>query len=264
MLQPRQPRRGSRSLTLRTFLGALRSGPVLIEHPTGAVGSGDPAIGVQQRLVPVIDPSLDVSAKDAGELGTGMRERPRRGRGASAAIVVAATIGTLVACTGSSTPSPSTSSRSSIPVATSATPTPDATATAASEVLTVYRGYWAARVKAQASPDQPVPKDLDTFAIDKALTDVKSSILRFRQQGIEFRGEPVLSPTVASVQVGDRASASISDCVDSTHWTPVFASTGKSALAPGQPMRVVVESSARIYAGRWVIDSSVAHRDRTC
>jgi hypothetical protein len=131
-------------------------------------------------------------------------------------------------------------------------------------VLTVYRGYWAARVKAQASPDKPIPKDLDTYAIDKALTDVKSSVLRFRQQGIEFQGEPVLSPTVTSVQLEDRADASITDCVDSTRWTPVFVATGKSALAPGQPMRVIVESSARIYSGRWVIDSSVAHRDRTC
>lgn len=257
------PRRRLASATRRGLRCTLCGLPVTVGRQRRLAGSGETVMGVQQRLALVIDPPPAVTTT-TGEPGTGMGDRPRRGGGASAAIVVAATIGALAACTGSPTPSPYSPSLTSVPATSSATPRPDATATATSEVLTVYRGYWAERVKAQASPDKPVPADLDTVAIDKALTDVKSSVLRFRQQGIEFRGEPVLSPTVASIQLGDRASASISDCVDSTHWTPVFVSTGKSALAPDQPMRVVVESSARIYNGRWVIDSSVAHRDRTC
>lgn len=246
-------------------MSALRNDQSAAPRLGFLVGSGEPVRGVQQRLVRVGRPSRTVGTATEGEPGNSMGERPRRGRGTSAAIVVAATIVTIAACTGSSTPSPSTSSSPpSSPAPSSTTPTQDATTTATTDVLTVYRGYWAARVKAQASPDKPIPTDLDTYAIDKALTDVKSSVLRFRQQGIEFRGEPVLSPTVTAVQLGDRADASITDCVDSTRWTPVFVATGKSALAPGQPMRVVVESSARIYSGRWVIDASVAHRDRTC
>jgi hypothetical protein len=131
-------------------------------------------------------------------------------------------------------------------------------------VEAAYRGYWAARVKAQAAPDKPVPVELDTYAIGKARTDVKSSLLLFRQQGVAFRGEPVLSPEVTVSGSDAQATASIADCVDSTHWTPVFVATGASALAPGQPTRVVVDSTARRYEGRWAIDTSVAHRDRPC
>jgi hypothetical protein len=109
-----------------------------------------------------------------------------------------------------------------------------------------------------------MPPELARFAVDKAAADVASSVMLFRQQGIELRGEPVLSPTVTAMTPGDPATASITDCVDSTRWSPVYAATGKSALAPGQPMRVVVESTASTYAGRWVIRTSTAFRDRPC
>jgi hypothetical protein len=132
------------------------------------------------------------------------------------------------------------------------------------EVEAAYRGYWAARVAAQAAPGKPVPAGLERYAIEKARTDVKSSLLLFRQQGVAFRGEPVLSPQVTVSGSGEEATGSVADCVDSSHWTPVFVATGKSALAPGQPMRVMVDSTARRYEGRWAIDTSVAHRDRPC
>jgi hypothetical protein len=131
-------------------------------------------------------------------------------------------------------------------------------------VLAAYRGYWAARVKALAAPDQPPPAELETYAIDRARTDVNASLLLYRQQGIAFRGEPALSPSARVTASGTNASASISDCEDTAHWTPVFVATGKSALAPGQPARVSVEATARIYSGRWVIDSFAGHRDRSC
>jgi hypothetical protein len=100
--------------------------------------------------------------------------------------------------------------------------------------------------------------------VDKALANVEATVLVYRQQGIEVRGEPAIAPQVTSVSLGPTPSIAIRDCLDSTNWTPVFAATGKSALAPNQPKRVVVESTATIYAGRWVVRSSTASRDRTC
>ncbi len=163
--------------------------------------------------------------------------------------------------TPTATPSVSATTPSSSPTE-SVKPVVDTKVSAA--VLTAYRGYWAARVTAQAHPTKPIPKELATFAVDKAAADVASSVTLFRQQGIEVRGEPALSPTVVSVSSGDPATASITDCVDSAHWLPVFVATGKSALPAGQPTRVVVESTASTYAGRWVIRTSSAFRDRTC
>ena len=132
-------------------------------------------------------------------------------------------------------------------------------------VLAAYRGYWAERVKAQARAVQGCAGGVGRRT--RWTRPRRTSRRRWRcsrQQGIEVRGEPVLSPTVTSVTDGDPATASITDCVDSTDWTPVFAATGESALPPGQPTRVVVESTASTYAGRWVIRTSTAFRDRTC
>jgi hypothetical protein len=134
----------------------------------------------------------------------------------------------------------------------------------AAAALAAYRGFWQAQVQAQADPTREVPPALRTFAVDKALANVEAAVLLYRQQGIEVRGEPALSPEVTSLSLGATPVVAIRDCVDSSRWTPVFVATGRSALAPSQPSRVVVESTATTHAGRWVIRTSTAHRDRTC
>ena len=77
-------------------------------------------------------------------------------------------------------------------------------------------------------------------------------------------GKPTHETDVTGVKLGDPPTVSITDCVDSTNWKPVYVATGKSALAPGQSVRVLVESTATVFDGRWVISTSVAHRDRSC
>jgi hypothetical protein len=111
---------------------------------------------------------------------------------------------------------------------------------------------------------KPVTAELAKYAIDKARADVQATVLLFRRNGIAMRGEPKLAPKVTSIKLGQRPSASILDCVDSTSWKPVYEATGKSALAPNQSLRLVRESTAIVYDGRWVIRTSVAHRDRSC
>jgi len=173
--------------------------------------------------------------------------------------LTAAAVAFLVGCSsGSSTPTPSSaaSQRTTVQSAASTSATADP-----APVLAAYRGYWAARVKAQAAPDQPPPAELDTYAEGAARSDVVTSLALFRRQGIAFRGEPALSP-VATLTSG--GTATVADCVDSSRWTPVFVDTGTSALAPGQPLRVQVDSTARLDQGRWMVDTSTAHRDRPC
>jgi hypothetical protein len=253
--------------TLRVRMCAPSGNSAEIDLRNSPSGSGEPVRGVQQRLVRVRRLSRVVSMATEGELGNSMGECPRRGRGASAAIVVAATIVAVSACTGSSTPSPSTSPPPPSPASSSATPTtptPDQTTTATSAVLMAYRGYWATRVSAQAHPEGEAVAELSRYSVDQALAGVRSTVLLFRQQGIVMKGEPVLSPSVTSIDLAGTGAAWISDCVDSSNWKPVYKATGKSALAPNQPPRVVMDSTAMIYAGHWVIRTAVAHRDRTC
>lgn len=163
----------------------------------------------------------------------------------------------LAACTSSGSTSP-TPSPTSTTATVSATPTADP---AAEQVLTSYRAYWAARVEAQAKPTERLPKDLTRYGTGTAVSDVRATVLLFRQQGIELHGKPTLTPKVTAAE---EATATISDCVDSTNWKPVYAATGKSALAAGQPKRVVMSATATKTGDRWLIKSAMVDRDRTC
>lgn len=162
------------------------------------------------------------------------------------------------ACTsgGSTPPTPSPTSATS---AATATPSTDP---AAAAILDSYEAFSGGRVAALAHPRRKsLPKDLTRYGTGKALSDVRATILLFRQQGIELRGKPVLSPEVTDV---DGLSATISDCVDSTNWKAVYAATGKSALAAGQSARVMATVTATKPDDRWLITTVTNDRDRTC
>jgi hypothetical protein len=131
--------------------------------------------------------------------------------------------------------------------------------------LAAYRGFWAARIAASAHPnDDQLVVGLERYAIDKALADGQSSLFVYRKEGIEYRGKPVIAPHVTSVALGEPPKVMITDCVDSSNWTPVYAETGQSAEAPGQHQRVVTESMATVFAGRWVIRTHQVFRARPC
>lgn len=186
-------------------------------------------------------------------------------RRASVAVGTAVSLALLTAaCTDAASTPRGSDSRPAATSTSTSTPSPDPTDRARSAVLTAYRAYWAAQVKAHAVPDGNAVAELSKYSVDQALADVQATVLLFRQRGIVVRGQPVLRPTVTSVSLTGTPSAAITDCVDSTHWTPVFKATGKSALAPGQAARVVMESTAIVYDGHWAIRTSVAQRSRTC
>lgn len=135
---------------------------------------------------------------------------------------------------------------------------------AEAQVLEAYRGYWAAKVASYADPTQPQDPNLAVFADDTALTDAQSTLFTLRQNGIQIPGEPVLSPVVADLAMGESPSATITDCVDSANWQPIYAATKDSAAAPDQPTRVVAEATAFVAEGQWRIRTFVVQRDRTC
>lgn len=196
-----------------------------------------------------------------------MRRSRRWALGPAAGLALAAVMAAS-ACSSDSTSGPNASTSPSTSTTASASPTqspsPNATETATSAALASYEGFWAAQVASQAHPQKQQDPNLAKYAIDKALADAQATIFLYRRNGIEMRGRPVHSAEVTSVSLADPPTVAITDCLDSTNWLPVYAATGKSALAPGQSPRVVVESTATVYDGRWVIRTSVAHRDRPC
>lgn len=160
-------------------------------------------------------------------------------------------------------PSPSTTP----PSATATTPTMQTTPSgedpALAPALDAYQRYWAAQARSQAHPSEPQDVGLAQNARGQALAGAQSTLLLFRQNGIATTGQPILHP-VASVRAGRSDVVDISDCVDSSGWKPIYVATGKSALAPGQSPRTVIESSVVLVGGHWLVATSTAQRDRSC
>lgn len=172
---------------------------------------------------------------------------------------------TLPACTSSSTPGGASTAG---PTETSSSPSPsgsvtDPNAEAITGALRAYEGFWDAKVATLRHPKHEDP-ELRTYAIDKALTDTRATALLYARNGITRKGEPERDPKATVEVLEPTPRVVIVDCVDASDWIPRYAATGKSALAPGQPLRVVVDSTAQLYEGRWVIRTSVSHRDKPC
>jgi hypothetical protein len=190
-----------------------------------------------------------------------------------AALVGVLTAVLLGACTTSPpepTPTPATTTAEPSPTpTTSPTASIDPTTAAAqAAVLAAYQGYWDVMVRILEHPDPfdaaqaDLWSELDQYAIDTAKSDLFSTAFQMSDGGVAMKGEPVLDPVVADLVVG--SSASISDCVDSSNWQPVDASTGESVAAPGQAKRVTAAATLVFQDDRWVVSSYKPNRDETC
>ena len=200
----------------------------------------------------------------------------RNRRATSGAAIVLGLAALLAACshpTPTPTPPPPTVAPSPDPTTTTPTPslapTADpATAAAEAAILDAYRGYWAAQVKVLRDPTPYSDladadwSEVQRVAVDKALANLVATAHLYAQNGIANVGDPVLDPEVSSIVPGQ--SASISDCVDGTNWRPIYVATGKSAAAPGQASRLLVNSTVLFYDNRWVVNGSVVDRNTSC
>ena len=178
--------------------------------------------------------------------------------------VVATVLGLLAvsSCSGSSEPPSSLPTSSSTPSA-SATPSPDASTAAGAAALVAYSGFRSAQVAAEAVADAHNP-DLAKFAGNKALAQERANLLQLAKAGIIVTGQPILKPEVTAVSLGGAPVVTITDCVDTSGWTPIYKATGKSAAAPNQPSRVLATALARPYGQGWIITALTTERSRPC
>jgi hypothetical protein len=138
--------------------------------------------------------------------------------------------------------------------------TPDADALATAGALAAYRGFREAQVAAEAVANAH-SAGLAKYAGDKALAQERANLLQLAKAGIVVRGAPRLDPKVSSASP---TAVTITDCVDTSQWQPVYKATGKSAAVPGQPQRVLATALARPYAHRWLIQELTTDRSRPC
>ncbi|MET7296377.1 hypothetical protein ABZS79_30430 [Streptomyces griseoloalbus] len=175
-------------------------------------------------------------------------------------VAVAATVLTLsvAGCGGGSEKEPAASPTPS------ATPSADPQAKAKAEVLTVYRNYWDAQVKAYAKAS-PVDTGLDKYAFDEALGKAESELVALKLNGNVIKGEPKLSPEVTAINLDESPKkATITDCVDVTDWKLQEEKTGEEVKLPKERLtRFVTTISARTVGDKWLIVET-QQQDRTC
>ncbi|MCX5215691.1 hypothetical protein OG689_41790 [Kitasatospora sp. NBC_00240] len=196
----------------------------------------------------------------AKSISTGIGQPALRTISAAAALAAATALLTGCGSGGAAkvdaSPSPS--------VASSAPPSADPTAAASAAVLTAYRGMWAEEVKAFASGSLK-DVNLEQYAGDKALADIKASAVYYQDNNQVFKGEPKLAPKVTAIDLSTTPNrATVEDCVDASNFLPVDKATGTPAKITDANRPYVQTSSVRIYAGRWVVMESTINRDKTC
>lgn len=146
----------------------------------------------------------------------------------------------------------------------SAVPVVDPQAAEKTAVLAAYGALTAAETRSYANV--VLDPELERYATDKALADIKATLFWYQQRGTVMKGAPVHSPKVDSLDTGgDTWRASITDCVDSSAYDKVAKAAGNPVTAPSGPRRHVVASTAqRTKTGPWLVYTSTIERDRTC
>jgi hypothetical protein len=145
------------------------------------------------------------------------------------------------------------------------TPSSEPSGEAPTKALAAYVGYWEAYVTAAANPGNPAP-DLAKFVADPLLTQLRLNLRQYRDNDIVHKGRPTWTPRATEVNTTAAPyTVVIEDCFDSAGWEPVFASTGKSAAAPGQATRYVITSTVKSFEVHgWLVVESRADRSRSC
>lgn len=172
----------------------------------------------------------------------------------------------FTACsTGNSLSSPSgASSPAEVPPATVPSTALPAEDKAKNDALTAYRGMWSSFIEAGRASDWQSPK-LGQHATGVALTNLSRGLYADHYNGLVTKGEPVLDPTVSSVEpAGDPKKVIVSDCGDSTNWLKYRADNGQLAdneAGGRQAINAIVEKQTD---GSWKVSDFGVHDVGTC
>jgi len=156
--------------------------------------------------------------------------------------------------------------------ASATTPTPTATTTTAAAdpqasekaaVLAAYTGMTTAEEHSYVTGK--LDPNLQKYAGGKAFTDIETTLFDAQQSGTVDRGTVTRSPKVTTIDTTSvPLKATVVDCADSTHYSTVYAKTGKAIPYDGPRRHVVTSTAARSTTGTWKIYTYVIERDRTC
>ncbi|MFF7987102.1 hypothetical protein ACFZDK_49880 [Streptomyces sp. NPDC007901] len=182
------------------------------------------------------------------------------GRTHATALLLAGSLVALAGCSGSG--SGSSSKPSSAPTAVPASPSSTVDAEDAA-VLAAYTRSWEGHTEAysKASSAGTDLKETTTF---EALADIETNLATMRKAGQVATGKPVIHPKVVKVTDAKIPTATVTDCVDTTHWTLIDKASKKPVPLPTTRLVTYISTATlERWGTKWMVTKLTA-QDQAC
>ncbi|MEV5078874.1 hypothetical protein AB0K74_08590 [Streptomyces sp. NPDC056159] len=156
-----------------------------------------------------------------------------------------------------------TSSKPS-PTPTAVTPSPSSTVDVEdAAVLAAYLSSWDAQTEAYSKASS-AGTDLKKNTTLRALFDIEHDLSVMRKAGQVTTGEPVIHPKVVKVTDSKIPTATVTDCVDTTHWTLIDKSSKKKVPLPTTRLiKYVSTATLEKWGTKWMVTKLTA-QEQAC
>ncbi|MFD5633635.1 hypothetical protein ACFWJM_05755 [Streptomyces sp. NPDC127077] len=175
-------------------------------------------------------------------------------------LLVAGSLLALVGCSDSD--SDTTSKPSSTPTAVSSSPSSTANAENTA-VLAAYTSSWDAQTKAYSKASS-AGTDLKKTTTLRALFDIEHDLKVMRKAGQVTTGKPVINPKAVRVTHSKIPEATLTDCVDTTHWSLINKASKKPVPLPTTRLiKYVSTATLEKWGKTWMVTKLTA-QDQAC
>jgi hypothetical protein len=171
--------------------------------------------------------------------------------------------GSLLALVGCSDSDSDTASKPST-TPTTVSPPPSSTANAENTaVLVAYTSSWDAQTKAYSKASS-ADTDLKKTTTLRALFDIEHDLTVMRKAGQVTTGKPVINPKAVKVIPGKIPKATLTDCVDTTHWTLINKASKKPVPLPTTRLiKYVSTATLEKWGKTWMVTKLTA-QEQAC
>ncbi|MEY2248448.1 hypothetical protein AB8A21_36920 [Streptomyces sp. BF23-18] len=162
--------------------------------------------------------------------------------------------------------SDSDSDAASKPSATPTAVSPSPSSTAGAEntaVLAAYTSSWDAQTKAYSKASSAGTNLKQTTTL-RALFDIEHDLTVMRKAGQVTAGRPVINPKAVKVTHGKIPKATLTDCVDTTHWTLIDKASKKPVPLPTTRLiKYVSTATLEKWGKTWMVTKLTA-QEQAC
>lgn len=156
-----------------------------------------------------------------------------------------------------SSPKPSSPAAATSPSAGSTVTAEDAA------VLVAYTRSWDAKTEAYQRASS-AGTDVRKYTTFKALADIERNLSAMKKAGQVTTGKPVIHPKVVKVADANIPKATVTDCVDTTHWTLINKAKKKPVPLPTERLvKYVSTATLEKWGTKWMLTEWTA-QDQAC